>query len=550
MSDDRSDDRRADVGPGRRRRRADTPYDADRLRYFTQGDGTSPGRRRGPEVIPPRDPAAGHRSPQPPPPAAEPLWEPQPDTSQAVAPPLPTSSRPPSRQIAPEQNPPHQAPARTAPEPIHPRAYDPDPRHDARAPYVDPGRAEYTRRHEAVGGRPSGGRSPKRSAAAAARRRKRKLIVVSAALIFMLALVGGIGYAGLRIVGFFGSDDEDYTNVAGTSDVLVSIPQDATLTTVGQILDENDVVASVGAFTTEAGNQPISPGFYKLRTQIPAETAVAMLTDMENRVGRVVIPEGLQLDSKVGIDGKTTPGIFARVAEATTVDLNGVKQGSTVEDLAQAAATATPEELGVPAWALDPVSALAGDHRRIEGLIAPTSWEMIDPGLTPVQTLNYLISRSASLFAQWGLPESGTTSTGLTPYQTLVAASIVEREVNTAADYPKVARVIVNRLADDQALQMDSTVNYTSAVQNIDVAGDDFTAATKWNTYQQKGLPITPIGAVGQEALQATLDPPAGNWLYFVTVDREGTTLFTEDYEQHKRNRQQACDNAILQTNC
>ncbi|HEY9313520.1 endolytic transglycosylase MltG [Williamsia sp.] len=433
--------------------------------------------------------------------------------------------------------------------PEHPRAYDPDPRHDARAPYVDPGRAEYTRR-QAAEGRRAGDRSPKRTAAAAARRKKRKLIVVSAAVVFMIALVGGIGYAGLRVVGLFGSDDADYSNVAGTSDVLVSIPQDATLTTFGQILEENDVVASVNAFTTAADNQPISAGFYKLRTQIPADTAVSMLTDMANRVGRVVIPEGLQLDSKDGIDGKTTTGIFARVAGATTVDLNGVTEGSTGEDLARAAATATPEELGVPPWAVDAVTALTGDHRRIEGLIAPTSWEMIDPGLTPVQTLNYLISRSATLFAQWGLPESGTSSTGLTPYQTLVSASIVEREVNTADDYPKVARVIVNRLGDDQALQMDSTVNYTAALQNYDVAGEDFLAPTKWNTYQQKGLPVTPIGAVGQPALEAAIDPPVGNWLYFVTVDQEGTTLFTEDYEQHMRNRQQACDNSILQTNC
>jgi len=376
------------------------------------------------------------------------------------------------------------------------------------------------------------------------------LIVTSAAVVFMLALVGGIGYAGLRVVGFFGSEDKDFTNVAGTSDVLVSIPQDATLTQFGEILEENDVVGSVNAFTVAADDQPISAGFYKLRTEIPASTAVSMLTNMDNRVGRVVIPEGLQLDSKEGIDGKTTLGIFARVAEATTVDLNGVKEGSTVEDLAQAAATATPEELGVPEWAVDAVSSLDGDHRRIEGLIAPTSWEMIDPSLSPVQILNYLISRSAALFAQWGLPESGTSSTGLNPYETLVSASIVEREVNTAEDYPKVARVIANRLGVDQALQMDSTVNYTSAIQNIDVAGDDFIAPTEWNTYQQKGLPRTPIGAVGQPALLAALEPPAGNWLYFVTIDQQGTTLFTEDYEQHMRNRQQACDNSILQTNC
>lgn len=433
---------------------------------------------------------------------------------------------------------------------------------------MDPGRDDYDHRRAAsqdrviapesppaVGSRrggtplPTRDRSPQRNAAADRRRRRRR-IVISAALVFMVVLVVGIGYAGLRVVGFFGTDDKDFSNTAGTSDVLVQIPQDATLTKFGEILKENDVVASVNAFTTAAGGEPISAGFYKLRTEIPASEAVSMLTDTENRVGRTVIPEGLQLDTKEGIDGKTTPGIFARVAEATAVDLNGQQSGVTVEELAEAAATATPQELGVPSWAVDAVTALDGDHRRVEGLIAPTSWEAIDPNQTPVQMLNYLISRSASLFAQWGLPESGVSSSNLTPYQTLVSASIVEREVNRAEDYPKVARVVVNRLGDNQALQMDSTVNYTSAVQNIDVAGEDFTAATKWNTYQEKGLPPTPIGAVGQPALEAAIDPPAGNWLYFVSVDREGTTLFTDDFEQHKRNRQTACDNGVLQTNC
>jgi UPF0755 protein len=457
--------------------------------------------------------------------------------------------------------------------PLHPHSYDPAPAHDAPGLYADPGREDFDRRRaertrasstppvtdppDGSGRRgtdprspaPARDRSPKRTAAAE-RRRRRKAIVLAVAVVFMLVLVGGIGYAGLRLAGQFGGpDNTDFSNTAGTSDVVVSIPPDSSLTAFGEILKENKVVASVNAFTTAADGKPISAGFYKLRTEIPASTAVSMLTD-DNRVGRVVIPEGLQLDTKEGIDGKTTPGIFARVAEATAVDLNGTESGVTVEELAQAAATATPQELGVPSWATDAVSALAGDHRRIEGLIAPTLWEAIDPNQTPVQMLNYLITRSATLFAQWGLPETGTTASNMTPYQTLVTASIVEREVNRAEDYPKVARVIVNRLGDNQALQMDSTVNYTSAVQNIDVAGDDFTADTKWNTYQQKGLPPTPIGAVGQPALEAALNPPAGNWLYFVSVDQQGTTLFTDDFEQHKRNRQQACANGVLQTNC
>ncbi|WP_307796909.1 endolytic transglycosylase MltG [Williamsia soli] len=592
MNDDRSEGRPDDPGHGNRqeqqeraahrRRRSDGHPDPERLRYFTHGDGAPrSGGRHGPRAIPPQDPGAPRRSPprrQGDPPAAGSPWSPpgadegRRPSPPATPPPPSAAPAPPAQGRGPVDSGPVQPPATPHESRLEhrlrpPHAYDPAPSHDAPGLFSDPGRNEYDRRQAGArerssqagapvgatgrdaGPLPARDRSPKRSAAAERRRRRRR-VVISIAVVFMVVLIGGIGYAGLRVVGFFGADDKDFTNTAGTADVIVQIPQDATLTKFGEILTENDVVASVNAFTTAAGGEPISAGFYKLRTEIPASTAVAMMTNTENRVGRVVIPEGLQLDTKEGIDGKTTPGIFARVAEATTVDLNGEESGVTVEELAQAAATATPQELGVPSWATDAVTALTGDHRRIEGLIAPTSWEAIDPSQTPVQMLNYLISRSASLFAQWGLPESGTSTSNLTPYQTLVTASVVEREVNRAEDYPKVARVIVNRLGVDQALQMDSTVNYTSAIQNIDVAGDDFTAATKWNTYQQKGLPPTPIGAVGQPALEASLDPPAGNWLYFVSVDQQGTTLFTEDFEQHKRNRQQACDNGVLKTNC
>ena len=127
---------------------------------------------------------------------------------------------------------------------------------------------------------------------------------------------------------------------------------------------------------------------------------------------------------------------------------------------------------------------------------------------------------------------------------------MVEKEVASPDDYGKVARVILNRLGKNQKLEMDSTANYTAAVVNIDVSGDAYTADTKWNTYQVNGLPATPIGSVGKAPLQATDNPPAGNWIYFVAVDPQGTTLFTEDYAEHLRNRQKACDNKVLAVGC
>ncbi|AZG44264.1 Endolytic murein transglycosylase [Gordonia insulae] len=373
-------------------------------------------------------------------------------------------------------------------------------------------------------------------------------MVLAVVLACMLALVVSVGFVGLRAFGVF-ENRKDYTDAAGTSDVIVDIPQNSTLMDFGRILEDNDVVGSVNAFVDAAGGQAMSGGYYKLRTQIPAATAVEMMTDgNEHRVGRMVVPEGLQLDDKKGVDGKTTPGIFQMIANATAVTVNGERIGADVPDLEKAAADATPEELGVPVWARPTVQELSGDHRRIEGLIAPGTWETIDPHHSPTQILHDLIAASALRFEQWGLLD--TKESGLTPYQTLVAASVVEREVANADDFAKVARVILNRLEKDQRLEMDSTANYTADVTNIDVYGDAYQADNKWNTYRIKGLPVTPIGAVGERALTAVEHPTAGRWLYFVTIDREGTTLFANTFEEHKQNREKACENKLLSTGC
>ena len=111
-------------------------------------------------------------------------------------------------------------------------------------------------------------------------------------------------------------------------------------------------------------------------------------------------------------------------------------------------------------------------------------------------------------------------------------------------------RVMIDNTDTGGRLEMDSTANYTAAVTNIDLSGDAYKADNEWNTYRYKGLPPTPIAAVGVPALEAMLDPAPGGWLYFVTVDTAGTTLFANTFEDHIRNRQVACRNKLVATGC
>lgn len=378
-----------------------------------------------------------------------------------------------------------------------------------------------------------------------ARKRNRKVLLAVLVIIVVAVLVlSGIA---LKALGVFDSST-DYDSSVGHGSALVQVASDSSIREIGDTLTDAGVVGSRKAFVNATGNETVSAGFYKLPKGISAATAVEKMQGDANRVGYLILPEGRQLDSKEGADGKTTPGVFQMISDATTVKTDDASYGVSVDDLVKAADDGTADQLGIPSWARETFEKLGSDHRRIEGLIASGSWENIDPRADATEILRTLITKSAQRFTAWGL--EAENKTGLTPYQTLVTASIVEREARLEGDFSKVSRVILNRLKVDQRLQMDSTANYTANVQNIDLGGAAYKDENAWNTYQHTGLPITPIGAVGERALNATINPADGNWLYFVTVDKDGKTLFTKSFDQHKKNRQVACRNKLLVTGC
>ncbi|MCW2514136.1 MAG: aminodeoxychorismate lyase [Mycobacterium sp.] len=380
------------------------------------------------------------------------------------------------------------------------------------------------------------------------RRRRRNLTVLS--VVALVVVVIGAVFLGSRMWhGMFGNAS-DYEG-DGVKDVVVQIHSGDSTTTIAKTLQDGGVVAtSQGFVDAAAGNAAIAaiqPGFYRVRTEIPAKNAVSRLTDPQNRVGKLVIPEGRQLDDIADVKtNAVTKGIFSLVADATCVTLDGQQKcGVNADDLKKAAGAADPAALAIPAWAVDPVKALGSDHRRIEGLIAPGTWN-VDPSAPAQDILSTLIGASAAQYEQNGLLAAGNAE-NLSPYQILVVASLVQRE-SKPQDFAKVARVIYNRLIapDHRRLEFDSTVNYSLDRQEVATTDADRARATPWNTYARDGLPATPICSPGGPALAAAENPAAGDWLYFVTIDMQGTTLFTRDYQQHLANIELARQNGVL----
>jgi UPF0755 protein len=401
---------------------------------------------------------------------------------------------------------------------------------------------------EAVG-RPRRTMSRTQRARANRNRRRRRTITVFSVAVLVVVVVGAV-FLGSRVWhGMFGTPS-DYQG-DGVRDVVVQVRNGDSTTAIGKTLQDGGVVATSQAFVdAAAGNATISsiqPGFYKVRTEIPASNAVTRLADPQNRVGRLVIPEGRQLDDIADVKtDAVTKGIFSLVADATCVSLDGQQKcGVKADDLKNAAGGSDPSALSIPAWALEPVKALGDDHRRIEGLIAPGTWN-IDPSAPASDILSTLIGASTAQYEQNGLLEAGNTE-NLSPYEILVVASLVQRE-SKPQDFAKVARVIYNRLIapDHRRLEFDSTVNYSLDRQEIATTDADRGRDTPWNTYVREGLPATPICSPGQPALAAAESPEPGDWLYFVTIDMQGTTLFTRDYQQHLANIELARQNGVL----
>ena len=179
-----------------------------------------------------------------------------------------------------------------------------------------------------------------------ARGRRKRRIVGGLALGMLIVVVIGAVFLGSKLWHTLFGTGSDFSG-DGVNDVVIQVHDGDSTTAIGQTLQEHDVVATVSAFVGAAeGNAAISsiqPGFYKVRTEIPAANAVERLADPQNRVGKLTIPEGRQLDDLQDVKtNAVTDGILSLISKATCVNLDGERNCVSADDLKEVAGTAEP----------------------------------------------------------------------------------------------------------------------------------------------------------------------------------------------------------------
>ncbi|MDA8196605.1 MAG: endolytic transglycosylase MltG [Actinomycetota bacterium] len=179
----------------------------------------------------------------------------------------------------------------------------------------------------------------------------------------------------------------------------------------------------------------------------------------------------------------------------------------------------------------------------LEGLLAPETYFIL-PSESDSSVIQEMINQTTANAQSAGLLPS-TKVNGLDAYQILTVASLIQREALLYSDYPKVARVIYNRLALPMNLQFDSTVLYGLGLTSGSPTLSQLKIATPYNTYLNAGLPPTPISAPSPDAIRAALNPEPGPWIYFVTVQSNGLEAFSTTYAEQLANEQLAASRGL-----
>lgn len=321
-------------------------------------------------------------------------------------------------------------------------------------------------------------------------RRRRVAVGLLACLVVVLVVVGVIGVV----------VDHQINPPGGAGrPVLVNVPAGSSVSSLSSILARHGVAAhplTLRLYARVEGAPTLRPGEYRLHLHEPYGQIFAAL-GQGPLMATLTIPEGFtlaQIADRVGhVDSGHTASAFLATAKSGSVHSPYQPKGSD----------------------------------NLEGLLFPATYQ-VSPGTSDADLLRLMVDRFDQEATSVGLSQA-KARVGVTPYQVVTVASIVEREAKLDQDRGKVARVIYNRLAQGMPLQVDATVLYGLG---SDTAADR-ASLSPYNTYKVRGLPPTPISNPGQASLAAATSPTPGPWLYYCSTPAGSIAFSVSNAEQN-----------------
>jgi UPF0755 protein len=349
-----------------------------------------------------------------------------------------------------------------------------------------------------------------------------KLIIAIGLVLFAgFAVVGGASYLGRLVGSSVGPEDAQSGAIAVTpgQDVTVEIVFGSSAKDIAAILAGQGVVRSALEFEVAVRSAgaaaQLQAGTYGLKTLMdPTEVVTLLVVGPVADVYRLTVIEGLRV-----------PEILTTIAETS-----GHEYADLETALLSGAVTTSLTEMGSEPALSD-----------WEGLLFPDTYEF-SRSAEPESILQRLASTMEQRVdsIDWAELEAA----GLTRYDGVIIASLIETEVLLDEERPIVSSVIHNRLGIGMKLDIDATVLY--ALDTRDVAEFDREVQSPFNTYLVAGLPPTPIASPGRASLEAAANPEFTEYLFYVLSDGDGHHAFATNIDDHNNNVNRAREDGVL----
>ena len=319
---------------------------------------------------------------------------------------------------------------------------------------------------------------------------------------------------------------------------IFTITETDDLLTVSKRLEQEGFIVNDSVFrsyVSSKGGLEIAAGFYTLKPLDHVGNILRILRTPPNEtLTKITFPEGFtlaQMAQRLGEEVKS-------VNESDFL----LKTGDTSAEISAVRSVYQPESV-----------------TTLEGLLFPDTY-LINGDQTATQVAQQMLKLMERVGRQEGLDDS-MNAVGLSPYEVLTIASIIEREAKVPEDRAKISRVIYNRLSLGMPLEIDATLFYK---QNNDLPFLELKAMdSPYNTYLYTGLPPTPISNPGRAAINAALNPAPNpspgdpicreitdgspcSYLYYVLSDKDGHHVFAASLAQHQINVQAAIVAGVL----
>ncbi len=352
---------------------------------------------------------------------------------------------------------------------------------------------------------------------------------------YLVFFAGLVAIAGLLVAGSVGLWYLRQVNPpgdAGPVEVFKVLPTDS-IDSISHRLQDRGLIANSRVFryyVDHNGGLTLAPGDYELRPRDHLGNVLRVLrTPPSLTYTNVTFPEGFTLE---------------KMSQRLNAKLPRIEPQAFLTSVTDGSIHSTIQPDGVT---------------TLEGLLFPDTYR-ISADETPSHVAQRMLDLMDLVIRQEDVVVKGYAE-GLSAYQVLIVASMIEKEAKVDEDRPKIARVILNRLALGMPLQIDATLLYGQPAGSSPTALS--TVDTPYNTYMHTGLPPTPIANPGRASIHAAVnpapdpsqgdpicvglpDPKDCHYLFYVVADEDGRHVFAATIEQHNINVQHARDLGLL----